>query len=251
MKPLWMVLIMKKINNVIGYKISVFLLFAISMLLSNLISVSALEFGGISVLKEIDVPKNLNFTVRDTCAKYDHFMQATAREDGCFAVYARQVDTGDRYIVDFEKVYIDIYNSEGDFYQELCFTTSQDLAVELTQETVNIYFYNSILVYNLETQKIHNYAIPDGEAVDGEVYKNLRKEEFISGDWNYSCKKSFGEYTQLIRQNEDNIQIPVQLEGTENNFAKAFFPSLGIAFLGFLFRKWLKRVNQRTGGRLA
>lgn len=232
---------MKKLNIKKGYKTIVFLFFVLSMLLGCLINVSALEFGGISVLKKIDVPENLNFAVRDTCAKYDHFMQVTAREDGCFAVYARQVDTGDRYIVDFEKVYIDIYNEDGYFCQELYFTTPHDLAVELTQTTVNIYFYNSVLVYDLETQELHNYAIPDGSAVNGDLYKNLRKKEFVSGDWKYSCKKTFGEYTKLVRSNENDIQIPVQLDGTDHNFWSAIIPGIGIASVGVLFREWLRK----------
>ena len=215
------------------------------LVLISLTTVSALEFAGIQVLDEIDIPENLNFSVRDTCSEYDYYMQATAREDGCFAVYARQVDMDNRYGTDFEKVYIDLYDSDGDFLQEISFTTPFDLAVELTKETVNIYFYKSILVYNLETQELLNYSIPDGAAVNGGVYKNLRKKEFVSGEWTYICKKTSGEYTELIRSNDDQLEVLVELSGSGMSFWNVYFPGVAIAVTGILFKELLKKRKKK------
>ena len=172
-------------------------------------------------------------------------MQATAREDGCFAVYARQVDMDNRYGTDFEKVYIDLYDSDGDFLQEISFTTPFDLAVELTKETVNIYFYKSILVYNLETQELLNYSISDGAAVNGGVYKNLRKKEFVSGEWTYICKKTSGEYTELIRSNDDQLEVLVELSGSGVSFWNVYFPGVAIAVTGILFKELLKKRKKK------
>lgn len=231
---------MRKITQKI---LQVFLI--VLLVLISLTTVSALEFAGIQVLDEIDIPENLNFSVRDTCSEeYDYYMQATAREDGCFAVYARQVN---RYGTDFEKVYIDLYDSDGDFLQEISFTTPFDLAVELTKETVNIYFYKSILVYNLETQELFNYSIPDGAAVNGGVYKNLRKKEFVSGEWTYICKKTSGEYTELIRSKDDQLEVLVELPGSGINFfGDVYFPSVAIAIIGILFKELLKKRKKKT-----
>lgn len=206
-----------------------------------LINVSALEFGNITVTDEIDIPEDLEFSVSKVCSRYDYFMQATAREDGCFAIYARHVDMDQHNGTDFEKVYIDLYDADGKFVEELSFTTPFDLAVELTEETVNIYFYKSVLVYNLETQQLRNYSIPDGSATDNGLYERLRENEFISGEWLYSCKKTQGNFTELSRSNGNQYQILLQTNGTGFGFGKAFFGGLVIAITGAMVSNRLKR----------
>lgn len=211
-----------------------------------LINASSLEFANITVIDEIDIPENLEFSVSKVCSRYDYFMQATAREDGCFAIYARHVDMDQRNGTDFEKVYIDLYDADGKFVEELSFTTPFDLAVELTQETVNIYFYKSVLVYNLETQELRNYSIPDGSATNIGLYERLRENEFVSGEWLYSCKKTYGNFTELSRSNGNQYQILLQTSGTEFSFGKAFFGGLVIAVTGAMFVKWLKKHREKN-----
>ena len=212
-----------------------------------LINVSALEFGNITVIDEIDIPEDFEFSVSKVCSRFDYFMQAAAREDGCFAIYARHVDMDQHNGTDFEKVYIDLYDANGKFVEELSFTTPFDLAVELTEETVNIYFYKFVIVYNLETQELRNYSIPDGSAINNGLYERLREDEFISGEWLYSCKKTHGNFTELTRSNGNQYQILLQTSGTSYSFGKAFLGGLVIAITGAMFSNWLKRKKKTQG----
>lgn len=219
------------------------------MLMVFCVNASALEFGGIPVLQELELPDDLDFSVSDTCSDHMFFMQASAREDGYFLIYSRHTDlTGDSNDT-FKRVYIDIYDSEGVFLQELSFVSPLDLAVEITEESVNMYFYSSVMVYDLETQELTCYAISDGAAVNGGLYQTLREDEFVCGDWQYRCIKSFDGYTQLVRSNNDQEQVLVKMPGTGNSFFNTFFPGIiaGVLLLAvsviFLINK--KGINQR------
>ncbi len=223
------------------------LFFTLVLLLFGTNSVHGLEFGGISALEEIDLPEDLNFQVHSVCTKHTYFMQATAREDGCFAIYSRSGETYEPSTTDFKRVFIDVYDPNGTFLQELSFTTPLDLAVELTAETLNIYFYVSVLTYDLETQELRHYSIQDGAAVNGGVYKRLREKEFVSGDWTYTCKKTFDGYTQLTRSNSTQTQILVQMPGTGNAWWNIFLPGVLICIvcvviIAFYHRK---RMNKK------
>jgi len=184
----------------------------------------------IPVIEEIDVPANLDFEVHSIQGEYAYFMQATARTDGAFAVYGRHWGADGN--VDLEVVYIDLYDKDGNFLQELTFRTPFNIAVELTDTSVNIYFYASLLCYDLETQSLHNYSIPENFAENEGIYERLRAAEFSAGNWKYICKKSFDGYTALTRSNEQQTQTLVQMEGTGNSFWNVFFPGLAIGTLG-------------------
>jgi len=45
-----------------------------------LINASSLEFANITVIDEIDIPENLEFSVSKVCSRYDYFMHAVASE---------------------------------------------------------------------------------------------------------------------------------------------------------------------------
>ena len=133
----------------------VFILIIILVLVQPLCA-SAVENVSLAVLGEIELPSDLNFSVNDTCTGHAHFQQATANEKGMFAVYAWHHNPNDYKDFSMAKAYIDIYLADGSFYRELAFTSTQDFSVELTEETVNVYFYLSVLVYDLQTQELHH-----------------------------------------------------------------------------------------------
>lgn len=209
------------------------------------ISVYALEIGGIPVSKEVEVPEKLNFKVSDTQAKYDYFLQAIAHEDGWFVICTNLSNTKDQYIVDYEKKYIDIYDADGVFRQELSFVSSQNFVIELTESTVNIFFYDSVLIYNFEKQDLKYYTIPVGVTKEYEksgIY-SYHEKEFISGEWTYKCYESTATigYNKLTRQNRDNMQKLVDIGDTGHEFYVYVITSVSIALVGVLSIVWWKK----------
>lgn len=223
----------------------VLLLFCFLILFSNTICVYSAENNEIAIGKEIPLPEDLAFKVNATCTDHVFFLQAAACPDGSFAVYSR---TGKRYhpsSTDFRNVYIDIYDQNGVFQQELSFNTDSSLLVKLTEKTVKIYFYTNVLIFNRETQALKNYSVDRDAVINSGIFDSLKNEQFACGDWTYSCKKSLEGYTQLARSNENETQILVQMPGTGNTIWNTFlrgplFGIAGIAVIVFLRKKWRK-----------
>lgn len=212
----------------------------------------ASEIGYVTSGEEIDLPPNLNFTVNEACTGHAYFMQAAANEVGDFAVFSLHVNPNDHTDIDYKKAYIDIYHSDGTFLQELSFTTSESLAFEFNEDTIYIYFYSSVLVYDLKTQGLCHYAIPKGSAVNGGKYDQLREKEFTAGSWVYTCKKSLGVYTTLIRSNHEKTQVLVEMPGNSNLW-KAGIPGIVsgivIVLLSIAWQRKRKQSNKDTTAR--
>lgn len=227
-------------------KMILMLFAALLLLASNSLFVSASGFDTIPILEAIDLPQDLDFTVSSVCSGHAYFMQAAADPSGCCAVYSRHVDPDDYSKVDFQKVYIDIYQSDGSFLQELTFKTPFDLAFELEGKYVNIYFYKSVLVYDLTTQELFHYAIPDGAAVNGGLYKQLRSKEFTAGNWVYRCKKGFGGYVKLTRSDGEQVQVLVEMPGTGDLWTRMILPSGAIGIV-IMIIAWqvIKKQNRK------
>ena len=221
-------------------------LFAILLVLSyiRVVDVLAIENDSIPILEEIELPDDLNFSVSDTRLDHIYFEQVTAREDGSFAVYSCYHDPKNYVKGTFERKYIDIYDTDGNFLQELFFTTSQPIAAELTDETLNIYTYISVLVYDLETQELHHYSIPEGAMMDS-LYFELREEDFVSGEWTYHCEKDFDGYTKLVRNNGEQEQVLVEMPGTGNNFWNLIFPGIALGFLLLALKMVFKKAKNK------
>lgn len=213
------------------------------IVLMNSVSAYGAASESVPLLEEIDLPADLNFTVNGDCSGHAYFMQASASENGSFVVYSRHVDPENYTSVDYGKAYIDIYDPNGFFLQELSFDTPLDLAVMLTENTVNIYFYSTALVYDLTTQEIRHYAIPNGAAADGDLYSRLRSKRFVSGVWEYCCEKGYGGYVELHRQAGNQVQVLVEMPGTVSFAKNVTLPGaiIGVAtvvvFLTLRFKK--------------
>lgn len=208
-------------------------LFLFVLLLSAVTSnaVVAVEVERIQKLEEISLPSDLDFVVSKECSGHVYFMQATATENGWFAIYSRHVEEKGYSQDSFNKIYIDIYDAEGLFFQEISFSSPFDLAVELDGQILNMYFYESVLEYDIATQKLQYYLIPEQAAINNGLYASLRQDEFICGEWHYRCLKSFDGFTQLIRVRDGQEQVLINLPGTGNSFWNIFFPGLLTACL--------------------
>lgn len=221
------------------------LLFVVMMFIStNHILCFASEIEANLTLEEIDLPSNLNFTVNNTCTGHAYFMQASANTSGDFAIFSLHVDPNDYSTVDFKTVYIDIYRFDGSFLQELSFTTPLDLAFQLKENTVNIFFHSSVLVYDLTTQKLSHYAILKGDVVNDGLYKQLRSKEFTAGNWVYNYKKGFIGYVKLTRSNGNQVQVLVEMPGTGNLFGKVILPGSIFGIICIILAVWQIRKHK-------
>ena len=134
--------------------------FVVLLLFSISVPVSALSVYDIPIIKEIDLPEDLDFSIHDSCSGHAYFQQATADEAGNFAVFSLHYDVENLANTDFSKAYIDIYRSDGSFLQEVSFHTTFGFVVQLEGDVMRIYFYKSVLIYNISTQELHHYEIP-------------------------------------------------------------------------------------------
>ena len=189
----------------------------------------ALDNKSVPTLEAIELPPDLNFTVSHSCSGHAFFMQATANESGYFAIFTLHVNPDDLSDVDFKKVYIDIYQPDGTFLQELSFTTPLALTVALEENHVNIVFDNTVLVYDFVTQELSHIAIPTEATGNNGTPAQWVSKNFSVGDWDYTCKKGFLGYVKLSRTNGEQEQVLVEMPGNHLYLQKLIIPGSAAA----------------------
>lgn len=234
-------------SRIYFWKILVMCILLIMTFFSINVSVMGIDtIKNVEILYEDSLPVELNFKVKNECTHHNFFEHATARTDGTFATYTGGVVVND-VRVDTEKKFVDIYGANGEFINEISFETSSDVAIELTQTTLNMYMYSSVICYNLKTGNVNYYITPDYEAYNSGYAKSLQKNKFTVGEWTYFCKGgNLLGHTQLIRTNGDSTYKLIEMEGTKNpNIVHALIGSVIIASISVaLF--YIKRKN-KTG----
>ena len=205
-----------KLIHKIAYPLLVLLLF------STVGRLVVLADNSISFTKEMQLPQNINITAKTTCSGHQFFTQASACEDGSYLITTLQIDENPASKETFERVFIDIYDSTGEFIEELSFTTTFDFVVEMTATTVNIIFYDYVVVYNYTTKEFSCFEIADAINTN-QVFHRLRKERFVSGEWEYCCTKSpFMGYKTLTRNNGKSEQVLIDFPGLVGVANKAY-----------------------------
>ena len=195
-----------------------------------------------SSLEEIELPRELNYTVSNSCSGHLFFMQAAANEVGYFAIMSLHQNPDDLSDVDFQKFYIDIYQPDGTFLQELSFTTTQAVTLTLEENVVKLYFYSSAMEYDLVTQELHYYAVPEDVIVNGGIPKPSSGRKFIAGEWKYTCKKGYLGYVQLSRTDGTQKQILIEMPGNRHIFREVILPgSLSAGLILILFMNYQKK----------
>ena len=203
------------------------------LLYSQFPSANAASLDELPITGIYESLQGFDFQVRDTCSGHPFFMQVSARDDGWFAVYYRYADNPSASAEDPSTAYIDVFNAEGVFQYELSFRTERDLAMELTETGVNLYFYNYVIIYDCATGGIKGYRFPDGYAMENGIYTKLRQSKFKAGEWNYHCVKAMHGYTKLIRENADEKQELLSLPGSGVTLWNTVVPAivLGISII--------------------
>ena len=139
--------------------------------------------------------------------------------------------------------YIDVYSAQGLFLQELSFYTELDFVAEIQKSQINLYFYDRIITYDLNTKKLNAVYTDFGLSSQNGTIGNLRQNRFQSGKWQYECKRGFHGYTQLIRTDGVNSQNLISYSGTGFSMWNTLIPAIFLAIGIFLLRRYVKRKN--------
>lgn len=170
-------------------------------------STLAADFHGIDILGEYPLPDDFSIHISDICSGHSSFEQVTAREDGWFAVCSLYTNTEEWTDQIFSLHYIDIYDNNGKFVEELSFSTELDNAIELTDDALNIYFQTFIISYNLQSKEIFSYSIPPRATVENGLLFQLEDDRFTAGEWTYHSTGGWVLYAKLTRSNDFETQV--------------------------------------------
>lgn len=197
------------------------LLFVGVLILSLSRSVFGMGEYQIKELGEVEIPSDFNFSVGSCSIEHLFYTQATANENGYFAVCMPHLDQRNLSEDTFKKQYIDIYYPDGSFWKEISFSTQFDYTIELTADFINIYFYSYYVQCGLFDDVISCYAIADGAAMESGLREFLRQEQFTQGKWTYRCQKTALDYTRLVRSDGITEEIIINMPGQGLRF---YFP---------------------------
>lgn len=180
-----------------GYRLIFIFWILISVALP--IEVSALEYCGYQVT-EIPVPEEYQLIVSSVCSIHQNFQSIATNQEGFAAIYSRNTKIDQPEQFDHIK-YIDLFNADGDFVEEIQFSTSLPVEIELTEDTLMIYFHINILTYNLKERSFHYYALPSGVNLATDFLPAVRNKSLDVGSWSYSLEKELDGYKAVSRTN--------------------------------------------------
>ena len=187
-----------------------------------------------------EIPKeNIGFSDTDDCTGHVYFEQFSVNQNQWVAVYYRYSEANEEDAGAFSRVYIDVYNAEGSLEKEISFDTSQEIAIELTENAVLIYFHTHVMAYTWEDNAICGYQITDYDSVRQDIFNELRKTTRSVGEWTYTSKKELQGYTKLTRENGEITQTILELPGSRFNVWNTVLPGVlcGIVMLAAVIVK--------------
>ncbi len=190
-------------------------------------SVNAFDVNGVPVISETEVPRNLNLVINKNYAKHSYLKQISANQMGEYALFFRN-DKAEGDVKPFNYVYIQLFNSKCDFVQEISFFSKEDLTIQLTDETLNIYFCKIILVYKFDNQTFSAYSTEDWAALDSGIISELRKSTFTIGEWTYKYKRGYMGYTGVSRSNDLEEQVLFKTDKETIDFYSVVLPGVSI-----------------------
>lgn len=162
-----------------------------------------------------EIPKDsIGFSSTNECTGHSYFEQFSVNQNQWVAVYYRYSKSNEKNTGAFSKVYIDLYNAEGSLEKEISFDSSQEIAIELTENAVLIFFQTHVMAYTWEDDAICGYQIAGYDSIRGDIFSELRKTEVTVGEWTYQSKRELHGYTTLTRENGSSKQTLIALPGT-------------------------------------
>lgn len=222
------------------FLIVVLVLFTSTFFLNTI--VSAESYHGIPIENTQVLPENSFAEVFDSCSGHPKILYAHAREDGWFITTSfiknEKADNGEGITFG-----IDIYDAKGEFCKELVFSTSQSILTEITSGGVNVYFYDHVITYDIQSGKFVRNDYPGGYLYEIEWINDLTKRKFSVGEWDYSFSPivPWGNPTTLIRSNGQERQVLVSFSNPFQDICSIASPIMAvilcIAVVAFRRRK--------------
>lgn len=201
-------------------------------------------------ITEYDIAEKYNISIRDTCAGHTYFTYATFSEEGWFTIFCNTSEKEAEGTDPSAYLYIDIYNEEGVFQKEISFECRNSFACELTGQVLQMYFYNDMIRYDLQTGEIQGYHIPENYAEKkGSVFE-IKKIAFEMDGWQYKCSRGLLGYTSIMRtkgnQTETLLKLSANVPGSNLPFW-AFMIRSGVGALaaGFLIKYLWKKLRKK------
>ncbi len=217
--------------------------------LSISVPVNAVEFQGVEVIEDYEIPDSFKITIHEVCSGHGFFYQVSAREDGSCLVLYRHADNPASDTI-FGTVYLDLFAPDGSFLYELTFDTQDDCVAEYTPDRIVLYFYDHIIEYNPDTGVCNGYRTVADASREAGIYQQLRKSHFSCGEWEYTCTKTFFNRTGLARTNGTDTQTLLSLPGTGLTMWNTVIPIVFLTvlplILGVLLPRWLRKKRDST-----
>lgn len=175
-------------------------------------SAHAQVFHDIPLIGDYPIPESFAFDVSSSCSGHTSIRQATAREDGWFAVCCLCTDSAGQENDIFSLHYVDIYDQNGVFQQELTYRTDLENAIELTEDSLDIYFQTFLIHYDLETGNLAGYSIPSRATVENGLLLDLQRDLFTAGEWDYTLSGGWMDHYRLSRTNGEMTQLLIDYQ---------------------------------------
>ena len=231
------------------FLIVVLILFTSVFFLSTI--ASAENYHGIPVENTRVLPKDSFTEVHDSCSGHPKILYANAREDGWF-ITTSFITTEETNNIEGITFGIDIYDANGDFYKELVFSTSQSILTEITNEGVNVYFYDHVITYDIQSGVFVCNDFPGGFLYESDWVNDLNKRKFSAGEWDYSFSPivPWGNPTTLIRSNGQERQVLVSFSSPFRDICSIVAPIIAvvlcIGIIAFRRRKSRSLIRKQT-----
>lgn len=197
--------------------------------------------------------ESIGFSDTNTCSGHVYFEQYSVNQNQWFAVYYRYSETNGENTSVFGRAYIDIYNAAGALVKEISFDTTQEIAIEMVEDAVLVYFHTHVMAYTWEDNAICGYEMANYDSVREDIFSNLRRAEIIVGEWTYQSEKALHGYTSLTRNNGSTKQTLVELSGTKFTFQNTVLPGLlvGVVIIIVAVVKRSSTIKKRRGDNTA
>lgn len=224
--------------------ISIHISFLCILMLIGYLPVTASQVQTNSTTDQNVIPDDFLFYVSHECTSHEYFTQAAATERGSFLLVSRYTDIKENKDLVYKQRYIDVYSPEGTFLVELCFYTEQEFVAELMDSSVNLYFYDRVICYDLETGTLQGELTSPRQFIENGTYDRLRKSSFIIGDWEYRCVKGFHGYKQFIRTAADGDELIISFSGNRATFGNTIILAIVFCVVLSYLRVGIKRKRK-------
>lgn len=219
----------------------------------NCIIVNGIEISDITPLTETEMPSAINFSVSSVCFGHDAFNQADADEEGNYVIYSICNSPASKEEKTFRTRYIDVYNKDGNFICEICFTASSTVSVRIHDGLVYAIMYHEMIVYDPIEEIAAYYTFPGDSVWETSVGDVAQEQEFSIGAYSYRCERNRNiEYVRFIRSDGQTEEILTKMNGTKSvfgqvliYFSKTIFVAFFIAVIIIFFPKISKRLKSK------